>query len=154
MTGSMDPREIFDRTTIGDRIAVVGALGLIGSLFMAWYSLDASNPAFGLDPLMAGIIENASRITAFTALEFLDWVFLGVGLAIVAAVVGMATGHIDESPRRFIESAGSVTVLVIILRMVDRPGSRAVTSLEIGVWVALVGALLIAVGGMVNRRAV
>lgn len=150
----MDIRDIVDRTTLGDRIAVVGAVGLIASLFMAWYSLDVSDPAFGLDPLLAGIIENATRITAFTALEFLDWVFLGIGVGIVVVVVGMAMGRIDESPRRFIESAGSVTALAIIFRMVDRPGSRAVTDLETGVWVALVGALLIAVGGMLNRRAV
>lgn len=153
MIRGMDPREIFDRTTTGDRIAVVGALGLIVSLFLAWYSLDASNPAFGLDPLMAGIIENASRITAFKALEFLDWVFLGVGIAVVVGVVAMALDRIDGSPRRLIESVGSLTALAIVFRMVDRPGSRAITDLEIGIWVALAGAVLISVGGMMNRRA-
>ncbi len=153
MTRGMDPREIFDRTTIGDRVAVVGALGLIVSLFLAWYSLDASNPAFGLNPLMAGILENASRITAFTALEFLDWAFLGVGVAVVVGVVAMALGKIDDSPRRLIESVGSLTALTVIFRMVARPGGRVVTNLEIGIWVALVGAILISVGGMMNRRA-
>jgi len=146
----MDARDIFDRTTLGDRLAVVGAIGLIASLFLVWYRIDLSD--VGLDPLTTALIENATRVTAFDALEFFDWIFLGVGVAIAALVVAMAMGRVDDSARRFIESVGSVTALAVIFRMVDRPGSRAITDLGFGIWMALVAAVLISLGGMLNRR--
>lgn len=148
----MDIREIYDQTTTGDRLSVVGALVLLGSLAMAWYHVNLSDPQLGLDPRVVSFFEKATKIGPFDALAYLDWVFLGVGVAVIVVVVGMAVGAIDESFRKLMESAGSVTALTIIYRMVDRPGPRSLVALDTGIWVALIGAVLISAGGMVNRR--
>lgn len=142
---------MLDRMTRGDKVAAGGAILLIVSLFLAWYKIDLSGSELAGTAVQTAL-DRVGGITAWKALEILDVVFLLVGLGVLAAVALVANGQLDESFRRPIESVGTVTALAVVFRMVDQPGNASFITLQFGIYLALVGAVAIAVGGMLNRQ--
>lgn len=140
---------MLERMSRGDRVAGGGAILLIVSLFLPWYGFDFSGvdvPDNGFTKLVEGITVNA-----FKALDYIDVVLLLIGVAVLAVVFLMANGNLDDSLRSWIETVGSFAALAVIFRMFDQPNPAQLVTLKYGIYLSVIGALAIAVGGYLNR---
>lgn len=133
----------------------VGAIAVIVGLFMPWVSESATGS------MIDGTIRGAANGYQ------LNQGLIGAGVALVGAVLGFL-GSRETIPRRtvgfLVAFAGLVIVVVSGALVVDPPSGasfalpaaranlRLVTSLEIGVWISLVGGILLLVGGMLAVR--
>jgi hypothetical protein len=123
------------RLRLGEILVLIGALGVIFTLTLDWY-------------------ENAER--SFDAFDtFGPAVVLLLLSAVVALVLVVAT-LTERSTALPIAAAiwstffGFVAVIAAMVRLLERP--QGSTSLCAGAWVALAGALLIAVGSWESIR--
>jgi hypothetical protein len=117
------------RISIGPLIGLAGALVLLVSLFLDWWP----------------------EITAFTGFEVLDLVLAALALAAIASLAEAAGARLPSGVA--IGSAlalplGLLALLIVVSQLVNDPPAVAGGDRghEIGIWLALAGALLI-VGG-------
>jgi hypothetical protein len=126
----------------GARLAVVGALVVIGSLVLPWYGIDFTRLS----------------TTAIGSFGFAHLALLVTVGAAVFLCAGVAAGR--ELPRPLREgelliAAGVWAALLVGYLMLDRPdelGGSTRVGLRFGIFVALAGSLLIAAGGVRLRR--
>jgi hypothetical protein len=114
----------------GAWLLVVGGLGLAASTFLHWYEF-----------LGAGV-------SAWDALRRTDVAIFVAG--VVAAASGAWLGFGDVGPERRVvaplgAAAGVLAAVAVIVRMASPPGDL---SPEAGIYIALVAAVLAAIGGM------
>jgi hypothetical protein len=167
----------FDIRRAGRGLLLAAAGGfvlLIALLFMNWYSIgpgkiapvqiDSSFFAQSTPPLSAPPHNPAPSEPDFGAwhsagvLGFLgDLVLLGAGLAAIglAAARTAGSGPPGDIPARWLTILGIAAVIVVVLRMLfpvdEISGYKFDAGLEAGIFVALAGAILIAVGGFIAR---
>jgi hypothetical protein len=147
----------FSRLGRGDIVAAGGGLLLFISMFLPWFSVDAGPPA---NENVCGAGQDScsgfDTFRLFTALIIPGMDFLMVGAAIAPWILVwiVIRGHRLSWP------AGEVTMIVgaiaatLILYngIVDRPGdTREFVSLDIGWYLALLGALGIVAGGAISQ---
>lgn len=127
-----------------ERLAVAGAVIVVASLFLPWYGIT----------LAGGLVKTA--IGTFGLIE--TALLLTVGSA---ALLIMACSRGYSLPRPLNEgallvAAGGWAATLIAYRMLDRPDFDLVgaghVGLRYGIFVALLGAALLVVGGMRKRR--
>lgn len=130
------------KPNVGRALSAVGAVLTILSLFMVWYEIARAN----------GVVDDSTGWQTFTNLRF---VILG------AAIVTLGTAAVAQTrPVLVVRTLLGLLVAVLILRrIIDPPGPPEVTdpvSSQLGVWFGLVGALMVAIGGLVDtgRRVV
>jgi hypothetical protein len=126
-----------ERINAGQILVVVGAVALFVSLFLNWYE----GPFGGEDAL-----------SAWTAFELLDIVLAGLALVALAAAVPILRegGPATLISSRWLPWLGlAAFVLVAITLLNDPPGARD-RGLEIGAWIGLAGAAILAVGGLLS----
>jgi hypothetical protein len=130
--------------TAHERLAVAGAAVVAASLALPWYGVA----------LGGGLVKTA--LGTFGLIEAA--ILLTVGAAI-ALVVACSRGFALPRPLHegsLLAAAGVWTAALIAYRMLDRPdfGLAGVgdTSLRYGIFIALLGAGLMVVGGLRKRR--
>jgi hypothetical protein len=123
---SMRPRQT--RVPVGPLVAAVGAVVLIVSLFLDWYD----------------------SLSGFTVFEFLDLLLVLLALATIASLAG-GLGVLRPAPSPTISLAVAVfTVYVVASQVIHDPPLGIGREREIGIWLALAGALLMVVGAVLG----
>jgi hypothetical protein len=109
---------------VGTILVGLGALGLIVSLFLHWYSRQ-------------GI-----TLTAWDVFEFLDWALLACA---VVAIAGVAITLTDTAPR-WLAPAAIVALYIAISQVIDPPPLAHGATREVGAWLGLGSAAAMAGG--------
>lgn len=131
------------RLRLGELVCFGGAICLILSLTLPWYG--GANGAAGADA--------AGRLDA--------WATFGptIVLLAIACVVALLLGIVTVFERStalpvavavWATLSGLIAVIAAIVRLLERPGGSS--SLQIGVWLALIGAIAVFVGGWLSMR--
>jgi hypothetical protein len=131
-----------------ERLAVIGVALIAGSLLLPWYGIPVAGDLVQTGLGVFGWAEGALVLTAAAAL------FLALQIG---------GGYVPPRPLRewaMLFAAGAWAAAIVVYRMVDRPelDFEVVVrverdySLRYGIFVALAGALLIAVAGLRARR--
>jgi len=126
-----------ERINASQILVVVGAVALFVSLFLNWYE-----PRFAGEPGQS----------AWTTFEILDIVLAGLALVAIATVIptprdAEATTLVAGRWLPWLGIAAFVFVAVSLLN--DPPGARD-RALDIGAWIGLAGAVVLAVGGLMR----
>jgi hypothetical protein len=127
-----------------ERLAALGAVIVVASLFLPWYGVT----------LAGGLVKTA--VGTFGLIEAA--LLLTVGSAVLL-IVACSRGY--SLPRPLNEGAllvvaGAWSALLIAYRMLDRPDFELAgagrVGLRYGIFIALIGAGLLAAGGLRERR--
>ena len=127
-----------ERLRDGEWIAGAGGLALLAAMFLHWYG--------------AGRIAEA---TAWQAFGVLDVVLALLALAPLGLVVVQATRTSPSIPVAFsvlATLAGALAALLILYRIVNQPGPNELVDVQVGAWLGLLAALVIAAGGWRSMR--
>jgi hypothetical protein len=145
------------RLSRGEKISAVSAVLLFILMFFDWFGAKVSDlPGF------SGSIE-ASGGGGGSAWETLDvipvFLMLAIVLAVGVAVVRLTDADLELriSLNAFVAAGGALAVLLILYRIIDPPGfgipGVAVdTTLQLGIFLALIAAAGIAYGGYSAMR--
>jgi hypothetical protein len=140
------------RLDAGRLLAGLGGVLLIVSLFLDWYGLDWFGDA-GVD---AGVdASSGDGVTAWNSFELLDIVLAGLALvAIYAAFEALVPARWPRPPAAVARAAGPIALLLVFVAIVNKPPALLFVregGLEIGIWLALAGTLLMTVGTLLSR---
>jgi peptidoglycan/LPS O-acetylase OafA/YrhL len=121
------------KPNVGRALSAVGALIVVLALFMTWYHIVRPD----------GAVDDTTGWQTFTNLRFV--ILAGGIITIATALVG------QTRPVLVVRTVLGLILAVLILRRIIFPPDVVgeVTS-QIGVYVGLVGALLVALGGLVD----
>lgn len=130
---------MLDRIEKNDRISLGGAAVLLISLFLTWYKVSAG----GLS-----ITGNA-----FDTLKYTDILLLLGSIAVIAIILLIAQGTLDEALSPAILVIGAVATLLVLFRLLNTPAPDGVdASRGIGIFIGLIGAAAIAVGQIMKAQ--
>jgi hypothetical protein len=117
------------RLEAGPLLLTLGALLLLVSLFLDWFS---------------------GEITAWEAFEVWDLVLFVLALGAIAAGMGIAAQQVDGIDRRIL-AAGVVAIAVIVAaQILDPPPAATGQDPEMGAWLALGAALVMCAGAVLT----
>jgi hypothetical protein len=117
------------RLEAGPLLVTLGALLLLVSLFLSWFS---------------------GEITAWEGFEVWDVVLFVLALGAIAAGMGLTTQELDTIDRRFLP-AGVIAVAVIVAsQIIDPPPAAAGQDPDTGAWLALGAAFLMCLGAVLT----
>ena len=123
--------------TMGDLLVLVGAIVLLVSLFLNWWT----GPA------------DAISVSAWTALEIADLVL--AALAIIAIVLVFpappGTEDFNRAGSAWLPWLGPIAIVIIGASLLDDPPAVNGLSIAVGAWIGLGGAIVLAVGGLLRR---
>jgi carbon starvation protein CstA len=134
----------------GEVGAGAGGVALLAALFLHWYDLESSGAGwtrYGPPPQALG--------TAWEAFGVLDVVLALLALAPLALVVTQATRRSPSIPVMFsvlTTVAGALAVVLILYRIVNQPGANEFVDVEVGAWLGVLAAFVIAFGGWRSMR--
>ncbi len=114
------------RIDAGPALAALGALLLLVSLFLDWFG----------------------RASGWAVFELVDLVLAGLA---VAALLAAAERGIE---RRWLPAIGAAALVVVAVQLFEPPPAARGGDRDTGAWVALAGALLLAIGGVLTTAAV
>ena len=118
---------------MGHVVAALGALVLFISLFLNWYEPEVS---------------------AWALFELTDIVLAAIAaVALVAAaqdLFGESRAPVDAE--RWLPALGAAALAIVIVTVIDDPPAVRDAEQDTGLWVALVGAILLAVGAFLSQR--
>ena len=115
------------RIDAGPVLAALGAMLLLVSLFLEWYE---------------------EGLTAWEAFELVDVLLAALAIGAILAVLGRAgIGEIGLDPRWLPWAAGAAFVLVVVA-ILDPPPVAADRDIDVGLWLALAGAAVLALGAV------
>ena len=117
------------RLEAGPLLVTLGALLLLVSLFIDWYS-----PA----------------IAAWEAFEVWDLVLFVLALGTIAAGLGMTTQDVDLVDRRFLPAAVAAVTAIVASQIIDPPPAAAEQDPDLGAWLALGAAAVMCVGAVLT----
>jgi hypothetical protein len=127
-----------------ERLAALGAVIVVASLFLPWYGVT----------LAGGLVKTA--VGTFGLIEAA--LLLTVGSAVLL-IVACSRGYSLPRPLNegaLLVAAGAWSALLIAYRMLDRPDFELAgagrVGLRYGIFIALIGAGLLAAGGLRERR--
>jgi hypothetical protein len=140
-----------ERSRYGLFVSALGAIILIVSVFLPWYSAASTAPGSGT------IARNAGQLTGEQALGGLSVVLLVLaGLALLDALfpIARAASVVPDGAGGAVVLLGLLAGACVLYRMIDPAapfgGTLGVSLLE-GAWTALLGALMVALGGLWPR---
>jgi len=121
-----------ERINGGLALAAVGAVVLLVSLFLDWFS---------------------PSLTAWTVFELNDLVLAGLALLClaVAAEITFRPGRGAIAGEGSILYAGIGALIIVVAALIQHPPAVLHRSPEVGAWLALVGAVMITAGGVLTR---
>ena len=117
------------RLEAGPVLVTMGALLLLVSLFLSWYTGDVS---------------------AWEAFEVWDIVLFVLALGSIAAGMGLATQDADLVDRRYLPAAVAAVAAIVASQIIDPPPAATGQDPEVGAWLALGGALLMCLGAVLT----
>ncbi len=140
-----------ERSRYGLLVSSLGATVLVVSVFLPWYATSLGHPSAGL------LAHRVGQLSGQAALSELSVILLVLaGLALLDALFPIAR-HAAGVP----EGAGGAVVLLgvlasglVLYRMVHPPahiGTALALTVREGAWTALLGSLMIALGGLWPR---
>lgn len=142
-----------DLSRLNPTRVLIGAAGsallILSILLLPWFSLSASGQRAN-DPEQNFICGHGELdCTGFDTFPILRWLLLAAALAPPILAYILLRGHkLSWAPGEMTMVAGfAAAVLIFYNGIIDRPGSTFGVSLEIGYWLALVAALVIAATG-------
>jgi hypothetical protein len=134
------------RITFSEIIAAVGGVLLALSVFVKWYEARPENANANING-MKGVV------SAWDAHTILRYVFLLAALAPIVLLYIVVRDHELSWPRGEMTAVIGIIAfgLVVYQGVIDRPGEPpSEIELEIGWWMALLGTILIIVGGSIR----
>lgn len=139
-----------DRLSTGEKIAGVSAVALFIFMFFDWFSFDVSGEAGGFIASVGG------SGNAWDALDNIP-IFLMIVIIFTLIVVGLRLSESDFEPAvplgAVVAVLGAISVLLILYRIIDPPGSGEAPGLSVdispafGIFLGLIAAGGIAYGG-------
>jgi hypothetical protein len=131
------------RITLSEIIAAAGGVLLAVSVFVKWYEARPENANANING-MTGVV------SAWDAHSILRWLLLAAALAPIILLYIVVRDHELSWPRGELTAVIGIIAfgLVVYNGVIDRPGEPpSEIELEIGWWMALLGTILITVGG-------
>ena len=131
------------RITLSEIIAAAGGVLLALSVFVKWYEARPENPNANINGLK-GVV------SAWDAHAILRYLLLAAAIAPIVLLYIVVRDHELSWPRGEMTAVIGIIVfgLVVYQGVIDRPGEPpSEIELEIGWWMALLGTILIIVGG-------
>jgi hypothetical protein len=132
-----------DRLGRGELVAAVGSILLAAGLFLPWYETAPDNPNAVIDGARGALSGWEVHTTA-------RWLLLAAAAAPLILIWIVIRDHELSWPRGELTAVIGIIafVLVVYQGVIDRPGEpSSEIELEIGWWMALLGTILITVGG-------
>jgi hypothetical protein len=121
-------------------VSLGGAVVLLISVFMNWYSID-------LGPLgSVGI-----KATDATDLAWLVFLCAAAAIAVWAIELFVPTVELPAPAWQIAGAAGALAALIVVVRMIDQPGGELV-SLSFGIFLALIAAVAVVAGAYLNMQ--
>ena len=133
----------FGRLGRGELVAALGGLLLAVCLFLPWYETDAGNP----NALIDG---ERGALSGWEVHPLMRWLLLAAAAAPLILVWIVIRDHELSWPRGEMTAVVAIAAfgLVAYTGLLDRPGSpKGAISLQLGFWGALLGTILMIVGG-------
>jgi hypothetical protein len=115
------------RLEAGPLLVALGALLLLVSLFLNWFTGD---------------------ITAWEAFEVWDLVLFVLALGAIAAGLGITTQDVELVDRRLLPAGVVVVAVIVVSQLLDPPPAAAGSDPETGIWIAVGAALLMCIGAL------
>ena len=134
------------RITTSEIIAAVGGVLLALSVFLPWYSTNPDNPN-------ANVAQMKGDIAAWDAHMILRYLLLAAALAPIVLLYIVVRDHELSWPRGEMTAVVAIAAfgLVAYTGFLDRPGSpKGAISLQPGFYGALLGTILMIVGGSIT----
>jgi hypothetical protein len=137
------------------RLAALAAVALFVSMFLPWYQQNAVVTASRAQPLVS------RNLDAFAVFSFVEAAVLLVAAAVLALLIARAEErefHLPGSDGAIVMIAGAWTVLLLVLRLFDKPGisSHGVAAnvgIQWGIFFALAAAGALTYAGARMRAA-
>src|SRR5688500_7389039 len=101
------------RLEAGPLLVTLGALLLLVSLFLTWYT---------------------GEVTAWEAFEVWDVVLFVLALASIAAGLGLTTQEVDLVDRRFLPAFVGAVVVIVASQVIDPPPAATGQDPDTGSW--------------------
>jgi len=117
------------RLEAGPLLVTLGALLLLVSLFLSWFS---------------------GEITAWEGFEVWDLVLFVLALGAIAAGMGLTTQELDTIDRRFLPAAVIAVAVIVASQILDPPPAAAGQDPDTGAWLALGAAFLMCAGALLT----
>jgi peptidoglycan/LPS O-acetylase OafA/YrhL len=117
------------RLEAGPLLVTLGALLLLVSLFLAWFTPD---------------------VTAWEAFEAWDLVLFALALGATAAGLGLTTQDVDLVDRRYLPAAVTAVAVIVASQILDPPPAAAGQDPDTGAWLALGAALVMCAGAVLT----
>jgi hypothetical protein len=117
------------RLEAGPLLVTLGAVLLLVSLFLSWFSGD---------------------VVAWEAFEVWDLVLFALALGSIAAGLGLTTQDVDLVDRRFLPGAVVAVAVIVASQIIDPPPAAAGTDPETGAWLALGAARVMCLGAVLT----
>ncbi len=147
----------------GERVAGLGGVALLVSLFLPWYAtfarkIESDSGHFSIgstgvpDALQKLGVEQpvAKPFTAWQQLAVLDIVLLLVALGVIGLVIATVARR-SPAPTAggsaLLTALGVVAALAVLYRIVDQPGDDRLLDLRVGALLGLLASAAIAYGG-------
>jgi len=131
------------RISRSELLAAAGGALLVISVFLPWYSANPDNPNANINGMKG-------MVSAWDAHTILRYLFLVVALAPLILLYIVVRDHELSWPRGELTAVIGIVafVVVVYLGIIDRTGEPpSEISLAYGWFIALLGTILIAVGG-------
>lgn len=149
MTATTEPYGVSPqrRTLDGGRLlAALGALAVLISLFLDWYGRPGS-------PILEGGAAD-DGISAWTSFELIDVLLAALALTTIAWAMEAILFRSERPlvPPRFGTVAGPIALTLILVSIINEPPALAGfdPTREAGAWIALAGAVVITIGGLLT----
>jgi carbon starvation protein CstA len=123
----------------GEWIAGAGGVALLAAMFLHWY----------------GLAVGRAEATAWQAFGVLDVVLALLALLPLALVLTQATRPSPSIPVMFsvlTTIGGALATLLILYRIANQPGPNELVDVQVGAWLGLLAALVVAAGGWRSMR--
>jgi hypothetical protein len=117
------------RLETGPLLVTLGAVLLLVSLFLFWYSGD---------------------LTAWDAFEVWDLALAALALAAIAAAIGLMSPEVAVIDRRWLPAPVLAALVVVAVQIVDPPPAAAGQEPDTGAWLALGAAILMGIGAVLT----
>jgi hypothetical protein len=130
-------------------VALIGGLLLGVGLFLTWYKIDANNSI--------GDTKGPATLTGWEAHTTARWFLLAGALAPLILAWIIYRGHALSWPRGEMTAVSAIAAagLIVYLTLIDKPGETSgLTHLRIGVFVSLLGAILMLLGSATRASSV
>jgi len=117
------------RLDLGTALQALGAVLVLIALFLHWYVPGG---------------------TAWRVFEITDLLLAVLAIAAIVATVGLLAEG-DEGTPGWLQALGLATLVIVAYELLDKPPAARGASLDTGAWLALGGALVMALGAFLHR---